>query len=81
MMHSTMQQTPLFTNHDLHHRFYIHDVNNVMNSSTKDWATWLTNIQAQLVSNFEEVQRRYKENVDKHYEDQPNFKVKDRVWL
>jgi len=36
------------------------------NSVTKDQAMWLTNIQAQLVSNLEKTQRRYKKNVDKH---------------
>jgi hypothetical protein len=36
------------------------------NSVAKDQATWLTNIQAQLVSNLEKAQRRYKKNVDKH---------------
>jgi hypothetical protein len=37
-----------------------------MNFLVEDWTMWLVNIQAQLVSNFEEAQRWYKENVDEH---------------
>jgi hypothetical protein len=42
---------------------------------------WLANVWAQLVSNLEEMQRRYKENVDEHKKEQPNFKVRDQVWF
>jgi hypothetical protein len=38
---------------------------------------WLVNIQTQLVFNFEEVQRRYKENVNEPPKEQPSFKVDD----
>jgi hypothetical protein len=31
------------------------------------------------VSYFEETQRQYKENANKHHKDQPNFKVGDRL--
>jgi hypothetical protein len=56
-MHSTTQQIPFFANHGLHPRFDIHGVNNVVNPTIEDQVVWLTNIQAQLVSNFEKVQR------------------------
>jgi hypothetical protein len=35
----------------------------------------LADVQAQLVSNLEEVQKRYKENDDEHKKEQPNFRV------
>ncbi len=75
-MHSTTQQTPLFANHGLHPMFDIQGVNNFVNHANEDWIAWLTNIQAQLVSNFKQVRRQYKENDEKHHKDQPNFKVK-----
>jgi hypothetical protein len=78
MMHLIMQQTPLSTNHGLHSKFDIQGVNDVVNLIAKDWIMWLINIWIQLVSNFEEAWRRYKENVDKH-KDQLNFKVGSQV--
>jgi len=36
---------------------------------------WLVDIQAQLVSNLEEVQKRYKENDYEHQKEQPSFRV------
>jgi hypothetical protein len=42
---------------------------------------WLANIQTQLVSNLEEAQRRYKENVIEYCKEQPSFKVNNQVWL
>ncbi len=75
MTHSITQQKPFFANHGLHPRFNIQGVNNVMNFLIKDRVTWLVNIQAQLVSNLEEVQRQYKENFHENCKDQPNFKV------
>jgi exosome complex RNA-binding protein Rrp4 len=60
---------------------YILGVNNVVNLIVEDQVMWLVDIQAQLISNLEEAQRRYKENVDEHCKDQPNFKVGDQVWL
>jgi hypothetical protein len=38
---------------------------------------WLVNVQIQLVFNFEKAQRRYKENANEHWKEQPNFKVED----
>ncbi len=38
-------------------------------------------VQAQLVSNLEETQRRYKENGNEYHKEQPNFKVGDHFWL
>jgi hypothetical protein len=52
-------------------------VNKIVNPIIEDQAMWLTSVQAQLVSNLEEMQRQYKENVDEHWKEQPNFKVKD----
>jgi gluconate kinase len=43
-MHSTMQQTPFFANHDLHPKFELQGVNNVMNLAIKDRVVWLANI-------------------------------------
>jgi hypothetical protein len=37
-----------------------------MSLVTKDGAMWLVDVQAQFVFNLEEMQRRYKENVDAH---------------
>jgi hypothetical protein len=76
-MHSIMQQTLFFANHDLHPRFDIQGGNNVMNLATKDWVAQLANIQ--IVSNLEEAWRKYKKKVYKHCKDQPNFKVKNQV--
>jgi hypothetical protein len=36
-------------------RFDIQGVNKIVNLVAKDWIMWLANIQAQLVSNFEET--------------------------
>jgi hypothetical protein len=52
-----------------------------VNPTIEDRVTWLTNIQTQLVSNLEEVQRWYKKNVDKHHKNQPNFKVGNQIWF
>ncbi len=52
-----------------------------MNLAIEDRVTWLAYIQTQLVSNLEEAQRQYKENVNKHRKNQPNFKVEGQVWL
>jgi hypothetical protein len=41
---------------------------------------WRVNIRTQLVSNLK-AQRQYKENVDGHHKDQPNFKVGEKVWF
>jgi len=38
---------------------------------------WLADVQTQFVSNLEKTQRRYKENVDEHQKEQPNFKFGD----
>ncbi len=40
-----------------------------MNPIVEDRVVWLTNIQTQFVSNLEEVQRWYRENVDEHNKD------------
>jgi hypothetical protein len=80
-MHSTTLQTPFFANHGLHPKFNIQDVNNVVNLAGEDQAMWLADIQTQLVSNLEKAQKRYKENVDKHRKDQPNFKVRYQIWF
>jgi hypothetical protein len=48
-----------------------------MNKKAKDRTMWLTNVQVQLVSNLEETQIWYKDNVDEHRKEQPNFKVKE----
>jgi hypothetical protein len=42
---------------------------------------WLANVQVQFASNFKEAQKQYKENVDEHRKEQPNFKFKDQVWF
>jgi len=65
-VHSSTQQTPIFANHGLYPKFDIQGVHKVMNPATKDWAMWLTNVWVQLVSNTEEAQKRYKENVNEH---------------
>jgi hypothetical protein len=55
-------------------------VNKIMDFIGEDQASWWVDIQAQFMFNFKEVQRQYKENVDKHCNAQPNFKVGDQVW-
>jgi hypothetical protein len=52
-----------------------------VNLIAEDQATWSGDIWTQFISNLEEAQKKYKENVDKHHKDQPNFKVKDQVWF
>ncbi len=60
IIYFSTQQTPLFANHGLHPKFDIQGVNNIVsNLVAKDWAMWLANIKAQLVSNLEEAQRCY----------------------
>jgi hypothetical protein len=77
IMHSSTQQTHFFANNDLHLKFDIQGVHKVLNLIAKDWAMWLTNVWAQLVPNFKYAQRRYKENVNEYWKEQPSFKVKD----
>jgi hypothetical protein len=81
IVHSSTQQTPIFANHGLYPKFDIQGVHKVMNPTTKDWAMWLTNVWVQLVSNTEEARKWYKENVNEHQKEQPNFKVENQVWL
>ncbi len=68
-MHSPMQQTLFFANHGLYPKFDIQGINNVVNPTIEDQAMWLLNIWTQLVSNLEEAQRQYRENVNEHYKD------------
>jgi hypothetical protein len=65
----------------LHPKFDIQGVHKVMNLAVKDGAMWLANVWVQLVSNLEEAQKWYKENVNEHRKEQPSFKVRDQVWL
>ncbi len=65
-MHLSTQQTPWFVNHGLHPKFDIQVVHRVMNPTAKDQAMWLTNVRTQLLFNFKETQKWYKENVDEH---------------
>ncbi len=60
-MHSSTQQTPFFANHNFHPKFDIQGVHKVMNLAIKNQTMWLVDVQAQLISNFEKTQRRYKE--------------------
>jgi hypothetical protein len=41
-------------------------VNKILNLIVEDWVMWLVEVQAQLVSNLEEVQKINKENDDEH---------------
>jgi hypothetical protein len=70
-----------FANHGLHPKFNIQSVHKVTNPIAKDWAMWLTNVWIQLVFNLEQTQRWYKENVNEHWKEQPNFKVGEQVWF
>jgi hypothetical protein len=65
----------------LHPKFNIQGVHKTVNPTAKDWAMWLMDVWIQLVSNLEEMQRRYKDNVNEHWKEQLSFKVKDQVWL
>jgi hypothetical protein len=80
-MHSSTQHTPFFTKHALHPKFDIQSVHKILNPIVEGRTMWLMDVCTQLVSNLEEAQRRYKENVDEHRKEQPNFKVRDQVWL
>jgi hypothetical protein len=64
LIHSSTQQTPLFSNHGLHPKFDIQSVNNFVNLATKNRAMWLVDIQMQLGSKLRNVQKYYKENVN-----------------
>ncbi len=44
-------------NHGLHPKFDIQCLNKVINPVIDDQAMWLTNVQAQLLSNFEKTQK------------------------
>jgi hypothetical protein len=65
-MHSSTQQTSFFANHSLHPKFDIQGVHKVMNPIVEDQTMWLADVWTQFVSNLEEAQRQYKENVDEH---------------
>jgi hypothetical protein len=58
-------------------KFHIQGVHKVMNPTFENWTMWLVNVQVQLISNLEEVQRWYKKNVDEYRMEQLNFKVAD----
>ncbi len=75
-MHSSTQQTPLFANHGLHHKFDIQGVHKV-----EDWTMWLVDVWVQFISNLEETQRRHKENAYKHQNEQLNFKFGNQIWF
>jgi hypothetical protein len=45
----------------------IQGVHEVMNPTTHDQTMWLVNVRTQLVSNLEEAQMWYKENVNEHW--------------
>jgi uncharacterized membrane protein YukC len=77
IVHSSTQKIVFFANHGLHPRLDIQGVHNVVNPISRDQALWLTNVQAQLVFNFEKALKHYKENVNEHWKQQPNFKVGD----
>jgi hypothetical protein len=52
-----------------------------VNVVIKNRIAWLAYIQAQLVANLGEAQKQYKENVDEHHKNQPNFKDGNQVWF
>jgi hypothetical protein len=52
-----------------------------VNQVIEDQTMWLKKFQAQLVSNLEKTQERYKDNVNEHWKEQPNFKVRDQILL
>jgi hypothetical protein len=66
IVHSSTQQIALFSNHGLHPMFDIQGVHNFVNLIVGDPALWLTNVQVQLVFNFEEALKCYNENVNEH---------------
>jgi len=41
-------------------------VNKILNLIVEDWVMWVVDVQAQLVSNLEEMQKINKENDDEH---------------
>ncbi len=61
----------------MHPNFDIQRVNKFMNLEARDRTMWLVDVWAKFVSNFEKMQKWYKENVDDHRKEQPNFKVKN----
>ncbi len=81
IVHSSTQQIVFFANHGLRPRLDTQGVHNVVNPIIRDRTLWLTNVQAQLVFNFEEALKHYKEFFNEHWKKQPNFKVMDYVWL
>jgi hypothetical protein len=52
-----------------------------VNPTIEDQAMWLVDVQIQFVFNLKKTQRQYKENVNEHRKEQPDFKVRDQVWL
>jgi gluconate kinase len=68
-MHSSTQQTLYFTNRGLHPKFDIQVVHKIVNAIVEDRAMWLTDVQTQLISNFEKTQRQYKENANEHWKE------------
>jgi hypothetical protein len=47
----------------------------------KKWYPDCEYAQIQLILNLEKTQRRYKENDNEHWKEQPNLKVGDQVWF
>jgi hypothetical protein len=50
-------------------------------SKVENRAMGLANVLAKLIFNLEETKRWYKENVDEHWKEEPNFKVENQVWF
>jgi hypothetical protein len=63
-IHSSTQQSFSYAKHGLHPKFDIQGVHKVMNLLVKDWTMWLADVWVQFVTNLEEAQRWYKENVN-----------------
>jgi hypothetical protein len=72
-MHSLIHQTFFFANHGLHPKFNIQGVHKVVNPVVEDQTMWLAHVWIQFMSNLEEAQKRYKENVNEHWKEQLSF--------
>jgi hypothetical protein len=59
IMHSSTQQTPLFTNHGLHPQSHNQGMNKIVNLVVEDQAMWLIDARIQLVFNLEETKMQY----------------------
>ena len=78
---SSTKQTIFFSNYSHHVRADPFKLTNIRSPVAEDLATWLKDIQDELMFQLYEAQDHYKEYADHHCKEQPNFNIGDQAWL